>query len=344
MGGNRRSRSFATREPPAARCPWWLHWSRPEPDGQTPSFCSTCGSRTQSRRRLRYATSCLKRQVELLQEIARRQAEEIEDRRRQAASPFPASSAAAAPVPLLATHTATGATSAAVAAPPALPGRSSGHVPWGTSSTEGVRARSEELSAVRSEVAHLTGLTQQLEQWRVSGGPPTDWEAMLPQSFAGLANDGADESHREAQRGRWKAELDRLTQALAEVTQRSNTAASRSTAAGGSGDQGHEWLLEELAAERLATGAARRRAGRLRQEAAEERRALAQRQAAEELAYMRRQMQAERDLRLAQQAEIADVDRSAEELRAQLIAARTANAELRTALAQQQALLQRLRD
>jgi len=176
----------------------------------------------------------------------------------------------------------------------------------------------------------------------------------LPQSFAGLANDGADESHREAQRGRWKAELDRLTQALAEVTQRSqslaldastsNTAASRSTAAGGSGDQGHEWLLEELAAERLATGAARRRAGRLRQEAAEERRALAQRQAAEELAYMRRQMQAERDLRLAQQAEIADVDRSAEELRAQLIAARTANAELRTALAQQQALLQRLRD
>lgn len=198
---------------------------------------------------------------------------------------------------------------------------------------------------MRGEVARLT---QQLEQWRASGGPPSASVAALPQPPA----DDPEQARREAERGQWRAELERLRRALEDVTQRSHSlaldasassaSASTSTGAGGGRRFGNDQLLEQLAAERLATAAARERAAALRREAAEERRAFAQRQASEELAHIEKHMQAERDLRLAQQAELDDVDRTAEELRGQLVVAQSANAELRTALAQQRSLLQRL--
>lgn len=232
------------------------------------------------------------------------------------------------------------------------------------------------MVAERDEVARLT---EQLEQWRASGGHPAAWAACQITTTNATTDEVPGEGRREAERRRWREEVERLRRALEDARQRSHglalesgtfsaTAAVTAAASGrtpaapvrslgastegaagtclAGGGRGHpetDQLLEELATERLATAAARERAGALRGEAAEERRSLARRRASEELASIGSRMRAERGLRLAQQAELADADRAAEELRVQLVAARTANAELRTALATQQELLQRLR-
>jgi len=81
MRGRRPSgpRSVGRQRSSSHECPGWnLHWSQPEQTGKTPSFCSVCGSRSQSRRRLNGASVSLRHQLEVLREIARQQKQNID--------------------------------------------------------------------------------------------------------------------------------------------------------------------------------------------------------------------------------------------------------------------------
>lgn len=308
-----------------------MHWSEPARDGRTPAFCSACGSRTQSRKRLSGAAASLRHQVDLLAEIARRQDEDLgkltyeRDRLRAGADRRLA-------------HGRTGVAHLA-----------------GEAQAE---AKERMEAQIATERAEITRLRRELAVWREQGlgegpelhGRPSVAEQDLRQ----------EEVRHEAERQQWLTRRGLLRQMIDEVEARTKALERPPAAAHANLERaGMEAtraeasrLRVEVEEQRTAVTAAWGEAARLRQEAEEERRSEAGRIArhkkeldgiAEELQIAERRAEVEVDLRRSQEAQLQSVRGTVEALRTQLQKARSDNAELRANLEQNQEVLRRLR-
>mmetsp|Transcript_60158 Transcript_60158/g.105372 ORF Transcript_60158/g.105372 Transcript_60158/m.105372 type:complete len:327 (-) Transcript_60158:132-1112(-) len=304
-------------------CPnWWLHWSQPEKDGRTPSFCSVCGSRSQSRRRLDGAAVSLRHQVELLREIARQQSEDITDRRLE--------------VKWLTECLERRHSSAALAAAEK-------------------RDQSELEASLAAARADVERLHCELHVWRGEG---VAWDHTLTGHGSAEAL-RQEEARHAADHGQWQTERAVLLAQLADVREQIRRLERSSAVQAGSaivdfpGWQAEmSKLHDDIAAERRAAGLARERLDAMRQEVEDSRRAQASQTAQgerelnttlEELNLTERRIEVEGELQRAQQAQLRSVESTLGSLGAQLQRARLENSDLRASLEHNQEMLRHLR-
>lgn len=277
--------------------------------------------------------------MDVLHQLATRQAEELEEHRRHA-------------VPVAAVTTATimgGGAAEADAAGFAAATAAAAH-PSNCCRTEGAAAQPRgPLAAAEQELATqhaaVAKLRQEVEELKAAG-------AAAPPKFA-------SEERYEADRSTWQAERRSLETAVAEAREQvlyfEQSARMPGPVAGGLLQ--HSWqaspsvvnaavtahLQEELAAERRATAAANERSALIREEVAEERRMAMQRHGQEELSLARQRLGEEAELRQIQRQQLATTTEAAEELAERVAEARHHNAGLRGALERHQELLLRIR-
>lgn len=301
-----------------------MHWSAPEESGGAHSFCSICGSRAQSRRQMHLDAASLKQQIELLREIARRQAEELEGKRRAATLAATVTTCAGGLV-------------------------SSGETGLAAEHNEVVRLR-QEIECLRANVGDA-GHLQSSRGLRLVASPQEReaecaaercrWEAERAQLEAALADVRRVASHPEAalpEPRQWALPSSN-SGLLPPRSWESPVATHSSVVVTGR-------LQEELAAERRVAAAARERIGLLCEEGgalrAQEQQNAARQHANEEAVQLQRRVEGEAELRRSQRTQFEAASRDVDMLRSQLVDARRGNAELRGALERQQELLLRL--
>eukprot|EP00929_Paragymnodinium_shiwhaense_P062248 TRINITY_DN3107_c0_g1_i5.p1 TRINITY_DN3107_c0_g1~~TRINITY_DN3107_c0_g1_i5.p1 ORF type:complete len:329 (-),score=86.87 TRINITY_DN3107_c0_g1_i5:82-1068(-) len=295
---------------PADECPgWWLHWSQPERES---GFCSACGSRAQSRRKLTTASAVLQQQVDVLSEIYFRQQDDIKRGEVERAWTLEDLKQRAAAV---------------AKTEPAEQGR------WEQRDLE------EKIAA---EKAKIDRLRRELEVWRSSeGGSPR----------AGVADVPTEEEH-VAERHRWRSQTAAMEAELEDLRARckrvvddaearkegslSNLAAGRVEAAR---------IVDDLrrlpSAPPTGSGASPPLTASQRED---ERRAQQQLAAqSEERSLLERKLQVEAELREAQESQLRSVKDAIAAVKEQLQTAQCENTELRAALQRNQDTLRRLR-
>lgn len=312
-------------------------------DGRTPPFCSACGSRTLSRKRLSGVSASLRHQVDLLTEIARRQDEDLgkmayeRDRLRME-----------------------------------VDRRSALGLPGTEQAVEETPAQTKEHfeGLIASERAEVNRLQRELQVWRERGpglgdGPPLSGEQIAGRASIGDQDLRQEEVRHEAERQQWLTRRGLLENMIEDVKgriqslERSSVAERPGTGAAGALNLEFgaaraeiQRLRQELEENRQAVATAWGQATRIRQEAEEERASkaglLAQRErelsnVAEELHLAERRAEVEVELRRAQEAQLQSVRGTIEALRSQLHRARAENSDLRKSLEQNQDVLRRLR-
>lgn len=304
-------------------CPnWWLHWSQPEKDGRTPSFCSVCGSRSQSRRRLDGAAVSLRHQVELLREIARQQAEDIADRHMEVKWL----------TECLERRRGTAASASAER-----------------------RDRSELEASLAATQADIERLHCELHVWRGEG---VAWDHTLASHGSPEALRQGEIRHA-ADYSQWQSERAGLLAQIADVREQLRRFERSSGAQEGSalldfpGWQAEmSRLHDDIACERRAAGLARERLEAMRQELENTRRTQAMHAAQgekelntilEELKLTERRIEVEEELQRAQQAQLRSVESTMGSLGAQLQRANLENSDLRASLEHNQEMLRKLR-
>lgn len=307
-----------------------MHWSEPTREGRTPAFCSACGSRTESRKRLSGTSSSLRHQVDLLAEIARRQDEDLRkiiferDHLRMEADRR----------------------------------RTLGHAGAAHPMDEGLTQTKEQLEAeMASERAEINRIHRELQVWREQGlGEVPDMHGRPSSAEQDLRK---EEVRHDAERQQWLTRRSVLEEMIEEVKARTQ-ALERAPVAHTHRDRAGidasradaNRLRVEVEEQQAAAAAAWSQTARLRQELEDERRSekagmiAHQRELnniAEELLIAERRAEVEVDMRRSQEAQLQSVRSTIEALRTQLQRARSENAELRANLEQNQDVLRRLR-
>lgn len=307
-----------------------------------------------------------RRQIELLQEIARRQQEEIHEGRAESIAllhaTFPHLDSAASNASPSRTSVEAGLS---------LISLQQSHLQELADEEEkvaqlrrelqdlrGVRADSERhaakclLAAICPSIARTpddadrSALNQQNtrndDQGNAAGGQP------VPVEIGSISGPEA-EARRKAERKQWDVELESIRALLSQAKQRSRELEQQVRTAEealGKPVRGSETRLDELtgklAADRAATEALQARTAQFKRAIASERDAFETHRVQEAFETIGRQFEAERAQRRSQLTEIADSARATEEIRARLELSKNANAELRAVLQRQQALLQNL--
>lgn len=298
-------------------CPgWWLHWSQPEQGGKTPSFCSVCGSRSQSRRRLDGASVTLRHQLEILQEIARQQKQSIDVkvaesgwlidclRQKRISSPSLQSPVAKAGVDAL-------------------------------------------IGEVKVEVERLHS---ELGVWRGaaigSASPHVDEIVRQEEAFHEL-----ERQRWQTEKARLQKQLNDAKQRTSQLQTLNRSPSPREIVELTSVRAEVGYLRDEVAAERAAVSLARERLTASRLEADEEKRsqerlttqdeqALAT--TLQEISLTERRIEVEAELQRAQQAQLRSVQSTVGTLKVQLDRARQEAQELKATLVQNQEMLRRL--
>eukprot|EP00928_Gymnodinium_smaydae_P037682 TRINITY_DN26116_c0_g3_i1.p2 TRINITY_DN26116_c0_g3~~TRINITY_DN26116_c0_g3_i1.p2 ORF type:complete len:342 (-),score=69.24 TRINITY_DN26116_c0_g3_i1:278-1303(-) len=321
---------------PPEDCPgWWLHWSKPDCKGRSPCFCSCCGSRAASRRRLNDASAMAQHQVDLLREIARRQEQDISQLK--AERDFLNQD-------LVRRSTAAAAAAAAAAAEPVSARPKADH---------------------EMELQHLTAIVERLRRetqvWRteacgISEAFPAAAESAPSAMSQRSVQHEAERQRRAAHRASLERELEELhlrcsTAAAETAAQRdSGLSASLRRLASARGDAAR--LYEELIPERNAASLAWEKTAEVRRQIEEQRSAQAAAQAqseresnalADERMQAERRLDAEKELDRAQQAQLRSILEATEAVRNQLQLARRENTELRASMQQGQSTFERLR-
>lgn len=289
--------------------------------------------------------------MELLQEIARRQAEELEGGRRAAGL---AAAAAAFGGGSTGGNTAAnsgGAAAGGLFAPwAALRGASasgaSGATPGNAAASgSGVGAGEAVVCGGGLRFSAEVGLaTERMEVARLR--QEAEWLRLAPRTSAGRAVERPPSGEeRAAELRRWEAERARLEAALGEVRLQGRYAGPRASGmpaslAAGDVVAATARLQEEVAVERRAAAAAQERVALLRQEAVEARGSPLRRTAADEGAgELCLRLEAEAELRRSQRVQLDAAVAAVDRLRSQLVEARRGNADLRGALERHQELL-----
>eukprot|EP00927_Polykrikos_kofoidii_P012099 TRINITY_DN15196_c0_g1_i1.p1 TRINITY_DN15196_c0_g1~~TRINITY_DN15196_c0_g1_i1.p1 ORF type:complete len:407 (-),score=65.18 TRINITY_DN15196_c0_g1_i1:114-1334(-) len=333
--------SGGTCHAPGNDCPSCrMHWSQPERDGRTPVFCSVCGSRSQSRRRVIGDAAVLRYSVDLLREIVRRQEDDIAfkaaeckrlgedlDRRKKAAADGAAEK----------------------------------------------RREKEELDAqILAERVRVDRLRREVEVWRRDGdghavhsagyGSACSSSRGAP-AYSGRGRGGADvaidEAQHEADRRAWQAQKLRLECDLEDLKVRCQRLSEETSSQRYAGHTSYAWartdttrLMDELAHERRDALAAQEKVAAAERELEEERRRELEDDRriqadvelhAEERTLMERRLQAEEELHRAQQVQLQSVRDASEALKSQIQRAKRENSELRVSLDQSQETLRQLR-
>lgn len=224
---------------------------------------------------------------------------------------------------------------------------------YSTSSSLEVPPGKPEIDALIDRVKmEVEGLHCEVDVWR---GAPLD-SAMRARSDHGTERQ--DEANHELERQRWHAEKSRLERQVREVQKRvrhleaTRASGSRKELADLTSVQAEvDYFRDELAAEKSAASFARERLAAARLEVEEERRsqarfstqgeqALAATQ--QEITLTERRIEVEIELQRAQQAQLQSVQSTAAPLKAQLQRARQETDELRASLEQNQDTLRRL--
>lgn len=305
----------------ACECPgWWLHWSQPESNGKMPSFCSGCGSRTHSRRKVGGASASLRQQLELLHEIVRQQAEDIDMQ-----------TAECRWLNDCINQRNTEATQI-MASPGML---------------------DVDLLINKAKV-DVERLESEVHVWR---GASRDSAGVAASTDNGV--EGQEEAAHNLERQRWSTERSRLERQIQETKERvrqleanqmlgpqselADLASVRAEAA---------FYQDELAAEKAAVMLARERLTAARQEIDEAQRSQANSAARneqhlsstmQEIQLTERRIEVELELQKAQEAQLQSVQTTSVTLKAQVSRAQQELQDLKTSLAQNQEALRRLR-
>jgi len=285
-----------------------------------PGFCSVCGSRSQSRRRLDGASVKLRHQLELYREISRQQAQGIDARAAECRWLDDTLKRRYAP-----------ASSSLTQAPP------------GKHEIDAI------ITKVRMEVERLQC---EVGVWRGS----SLGSAALAQG-GDDSMERQEAANHELERKRWHAERSRLEMQLRDLKEcgREFEAARNSGAEFvdlASVQAEAAYFRHELAAERSAASFSRERLAAVRLEVEEEKRTQARlagqgeqalASTLQEIALTDRRVEVELELQRAQQAQLNSVQSTVLTLKAQVQVAQQEANELRGSLAQNQETLRRLR-
>lgn len=317
-------------------CPgWWLHWSEPAKNGRAAPFCSVCGSRAQSRRRLDGANATLRHQVELLREISRRQTEECQSRSAERGRLTVDSGDRERPRSSSRQRRATPSRTLRLHAAQAP--------------TANVRGDLQQQAA--AETAEIERLRGELRVWR---GDHSCREAVE----SGRVD--PEELHRgevrvEAERSQWEGEKRRLEAVLADTREQVRLMTRGREAAGHASQSAARAEAEQLRAEagaaRGAAAGARERLALAWRELEDERQRRAQQDALDEqearrvnedLELTERRLEVEKELKVAQQTQLTSVNSAAEALKEQLRRVQVEAVELRASLDHNRDTLRRL--